>query len=80
MLLTEDLFLLIADDLLVLEADQLLLLLKVLYNLPQTLLEHLDLAFEHLDLPLLGLAPLVILVHGSQLQHVSPLCLLVVIL
>lgn len=79
-MLTEDLFLLIPDDLLVLESDQLLLLLKVLHYLPQALLEYLDLALEHLDLPLLGLAPLVILIHSSQLQHVGSFCLLVVIL
>ena len=56
---------------------QLLLLLEILHYLAERLLENLDLALEHLDLLLLGLASLIVLVNRTELQHVLPLCLLV---
>ena len=78
-MLTNDLFLLVLDDLVVLVTHELLLLLKVLHNLAQRLLEHLDLALESLDLLLLILAALVVLVHCAELKHVSTLGLPILI-
>jgi len=70
-MLTNDLFLLVLDDLIMLVSHELLFLLKVLHNLAQRLLEHLDLALKSLDLLLLILAALVVLVHCAELKHVS---------
>jgi len=61
----DDLLLLLPDDLLVLIPDQLLLLLEVLHDLPERLLQHLDLALQDLDLLRLGFPPLIVLVNRT---------------
>lgn len=70
----------VTDDLFVLVPHQLFFFFKVFHDLPERLLEDLNLALEHLDLLLLSLPSLVILVDGTQLEHVLPLGLLVLLL
>jgi hypothetical protein len=75
----DDLFLLITDDLVVLVSDKLLLLFEVLNDLAECLLEYLHLAFEKLNSSLLCLSSLIVLIDCSQLEHVSPLSLFVLL-
>jgi hypothetical protein len=75
--LTNDLLFLISNDLFVLVPHKFLLFFKVLNNLTERLFKNLDLSLKCLDLLLLSLAPLIILVNCTQLQHVCSFSLLV---